>query len=373
MDTALRLPRHGLPSPPAWAVALLAFGLVSFAGTERDARAPEPSAMPAPLPRRLSETGLYAGGRVGEIEPKNLEFSPQYPLWTDGATKRRWLRVPDGRSIDATDPDRWQLPVGTKLWKELGFGRRIETRFIERLPDGSFRFATYVWNEAGTDAELAPATGVPGVVPTTNGARHDVPGEADCRACHEGRPNRVLGLSALQLSSDRDPNAPHADPAGAATVTLEELVARGVVRGLPLELLRRPPRIAAETPAERAALGYLYGNCSGCHNADGPLAALALDLDQSAVPPARGARSERVHATAVGRASRFTPPGAADALRIAPGEPDRSTLLYRMKARDAVSQMPPLGTHVVDAAGVELLTRFISELPTGTAQNGNDP
>jgi len=32
----------------------------------------------------------------------------------------------------------------------------------------------------------------------------------DCRACHEGRTTPVLGFSALQLSPDRDPNAPHA-------------------------------------------------------------------------------------------------------------------------------------------------------------------
>ena len=35
--------------------------------------------------------------------------------------------------------------------------------------------------------------------------------ESDCRACHEGAAVPVLGFSALQLSSDRDPLAPHAD------------------------------------------------------------------------------------------------------------------------------------------------------------------
>ncbi len=32
-------------------------------------------------PQRLCETGLYAGGEPGQINPANRAFSPQYPLW----------------------------------------------------------------------------------------------------------------------------------------------------------------------------------------------------------------------------------------------------------------------------------------------------
>jgi hypothetical protein len=349
-------------------------GLAWLAGGAREGTVSAARAEAAPLPKRLSDTGLYLPGHVGEVDPRNLEFSPQYPLWSDGAVKRRWVRVPDGRHVDATDPDRWDFPAGTRFWKEFAFGRRVETRFIERLPDRSFRYATYVWNEAGTDAELAPASGVPGLVPTTNGAQHDVPAEIDCRACHEGRPNRILGFSALQLSSDRDPNAPHAERGGAGALTLEALVQRGVVRGLPLELVRRPPRIVADTATERAALGYLYGNCSGCHNAGGPLASLDLDFDQSVVRLAAGVDgSERVHATAVGHASRFSPPGTADAVRLAPGRPEESTVLFRMRARDALSQMPPLGTRVADADAVALVSRFVSEIRIGNHHKETPP
>ena len=40
-------------------------------------------------PRRLSETGLYAQGKVGIVDQRNRQFSPQYPLWSDGAVKTR--------------------------------------------------------------------------------------------------------------------------------------------------------------------------------------------------------------------------------------------------------------------------------------------
>lgn len=292
--------------------------------------APRPA---EPLPRLLSQTGLDAHA---------LEFSPQYPLWTDGAAKRRWLKLPPGTAIDASNPDRWELPAGAKLWKQFDFGGRpVETRFIERLPDGSWRFAAYVWNEAGTDAELAPAGGLTGVAATSPTTRHDVPGTEDCRACHEGRPNRVLGLGALQL-------APH----------LDELARAGVIEGLPAELRSSPPRIAAANDDERAALGYLFGNCAHCHNADGPLASVGLDFDQPVA--ARGAAAERTHA--VDAPSRFRFPRGEATARIARGAPELSITLLRMRSRDPLTQMPPLGTHLVDPEGVRLVSRWISQL-----------
>src|SRR5262245_45691543 len=88
---------------------------------------PSPAAAPAlPLPARLSETGLYLHGTVGAVDPGNLAYAPQYPLWTDGASKQRWLQLPEGTHIDASAPDHWQFPQGTRFWKEFSFGTRTE-------------------------------------------------------------------------------------------------------------------------------------------------------------------------------------------------------------------------------------------------------
>ena len=84
-------------------------------------------------PARLIDTGLYAAGHPGEIDPRNRPFAPQYPLWTDGATKRRWVYLPPGAPIDARDAAEWQFPAGTRFWKEFSFnGRKVETRMIWR-------------------------------------------------------------------------------------------------------------------------------------------------------------------------------------------------------------------------------------------------
>lgn len=170
----------------------------------------------APLPRHLRDTGLYAPAG-GEIAADVRAFTPQYALWSDGAEKRRWIRLPPGRRIDARDPDRWVFPVGTRLWKEFSLGRRVETRMLERTASG-WRFATYVWTDDGTDAVLAPPEGLRAGVEVPGGGRWTIPGTGDCKACHEGQADPVLGFTALQLSSDRDPGALHASTAPPANL-----------------------------------------------------------------------------------------------------------------------------------------------------------
>src|SRR6476659_1959473 len=110
-----------------WAAAAI---LVVVAAARISGAGPTAGA-PPPAPGLLSQTGLFAGGTT--VDPRNRPYSPQYPLWTDGAVKARWIRLPDGAAIDARDEDQWRFPVGTKFWKEFSFGgRRVETRFLWR-------------------------------------------------------------------------------------------------------------------------------------------------------------------------------------------------------------------------------------------------
>jgi len=309
------------------------------------------------LPEHLRDTGLYVAGSVANDV---LPFSPQYPLWSDGAAKRRWIWLPPGTQIDASSPDAWEFPRGTKLWKEFAHGSALETRYIERGSDGNWRFGSYVWTADGKDAVLAPVEGIRELAATNApGARYTIPSEGDCRACHEGAPVPVLGFSALQLSPDRDPLAPHADRQTGA-VDLRSLAARDLIRNLPPDLLARPPRIAGN-PTERAALGYLHGNCGNCHNQEGPLAVLDMTLAQRVAAPTASAA---VLSSLVGVESQYRPPGvpAAEA-RIAPGHLDSSVLALRMNSRDPLQQMPPLGSAAVDAEAIALLKRWIEGLP----------
>jgi mono/diheme cytochrome c family protein len=312
------------------------------------------------LPHSLRQTGLYADARGITLHPDVLAFSPQYPLWSDGADKQRWIRLPAGTSIDATNPDAWVFPVGTRLWKSFSHGGRpVETRLIERLADGSWRYATYVWKADGSDAELASARGIAALpVASAPGGRYAVPGRGDCVACHAGATVPALGFTALQLSPARDANAVHGRPKSAAEVDLPALVERGLLRGLPARLIAEPPRIAAASTSERAALGYLHANCANCHHANAGRVPVRLNLMQRAADPA--ASAAEVLRSMVEAPSRYQPPRQADARVVVAGDAAASVLMQRLSSREARMQMPPLGTQISDPDGLALLAHWIN-------------
>ena len=126
-----------------------------------------------------------------------------------------------------------------------------------------------------------------------------------------------------------------------------------------------PPRIAARTQVERAAVGYLHGNCGHCHSADAKLGNVGLFLRYAPGSPVAPAI-----ATTVGQAIKDPAPGQGPdtVLRIDPGHPERSGLAQRMASRWAAAQMPPLGTELVDADALDLVRRWISELEASQAK-----
>jgi hypothetical protein len=348
-----------LPAPVAIAACALAVALAS-------ASAPavvllESATDPAaPLPQHLRDTGLpdddAAKAREGIVA-----FAPQYPLWSDGATKRRWIRLPAGTSIDASQPDAWEFPRGTRLWKEFSQGRRAETRFIERLADGTWRFTAYAWNAEGTDALLVREDGATIDVPGAPGGRYAIPSRSDCLACHEGSSVPVLGFSALQLSPDRDPLSPHAERASDDHADLRTLVERGMVRNLPRAIVDAPPRIAAADPIARAALGYLHANCGHCHNAGGALTGVDMVMAQRVDDPA--ASVSRTLKSLVDRGSRFRSRDTGAVKRLVPGHAEASLISVRMKTTNPMARMPPVGVDVVDVEGAALVDRWIQLTP----------
>jgi len=253
----------------------------------------------AALPERLSETGLDG--------PGVRAFEPRFALWSDGAAKRRWIALPAGTAIDASRPDAWRFPAGTRLWKEFSVdGRPVETRHFVLGEDGRWAYASYVWT--GDDAVRAPARGQTITLP--GGKAYAVPSTGDCIACHGGARSPVLGFAALQLG-----------PAVPA------LMREGLLKGAPAAWAMQAPDFIAASPAERAARGYLHGNCAHCHFDGGVPVPLRLALD-------------------VGQ-----PPAPV---------PDAAKVLKRAGTRNPYQQMPPLGTREVDALGLALLARHFN-------------
>lgn len=307
-------------------------------------------------PARLSGTGLYAAD--GSISAANRPFSPQYPLWSDGASKARWIYLPPGSAIDTTDQADWEFPVGTRFWKEFTFnGRKVETRFIWRAAPDRWIFATYAWNEEQTDAVLAPADGIPGAAELPDGKRHDIPGYIDCQACHGTKRPGPLGFNALQLSTDRDPNAIHGEPLRPGMITVATLVQEGRLSPSRPELVATPPRIRTSSPRTRAVLGYLAANCGTCHHPAGETSFTGPSLKHSDI-----ADGDDVVARMLQYATSWQVPGQPEGASrmLNPTAPDASAVLARMRSRRPSSQMPPLATQLRDEKAIAAIETWLA-------------
>jgi hypothetical protein len=305
-------------------------------------------------PSRLIDTGLCIDAACTQLAADVKTYVPRWTLWTDGATKQRWIRLPPGTKIDNTDPNHWQFPVGTKLWKAFSLnGVRVETRYMVRLGSGEndWFMASYAWNAAQTDAVVLPSGR-----DNANGTSHHIPSMEECVDCHARIHGHVLGFSALALD--------YPGPVGA--LDLDDIAALGWLgTALPGTASPRYPlpagRNAQETANAAEAVGYLHINCGHCHNPQSPVYAgtqvqFRLTTGQLASWPATV-----VYTSTVGVASQQVIDGASVVVKAQ--DPDGSVVIKRMTNPNEGIHMPALGSVVVDPTAQTRLRAWINSLP----------
>ncbi|MCO4762601.1 MAG: hypothetical protein KC502_13905 [Myxococcales bacterium] len=287
------------------------------------------------LPTHLSQTGLYEDIAAGLVSKQAVEFTPQFPLWTDAAKKRRWLLLPANAKVDTQNPADWQFPVGTKLFKEfVRDGVRVETRLTLRTESG-WTGVAYVWDEDGSDAEAQMAA-----KNNVLGTAHDVPSAKQCLACHGGRRNFTLGFSATQLPLDKR----------------VKLFSDG--------LLSHEPKLEIKLdPVVKEGLGFLHANCAHCHHAGRNAQPQSTTCFDPALPA-----DEDFDFTLPANLSDALQSPAFKTGRGVLGTPGDSTVINRMKVRNqdlGRPSMPPLGTEVVDGEGVAKVEALLKSLANG--------
>jgi hypothetical protein len=209
-------------------------------------------------------------------------------------------------------------------------GKRVETRLIMRTGEGpdDYWMGAFVWDDDDSDARF-----VPDGEADVRGTAHDVPTVKNCFPCHNGEPGRLLGFSAVQQP------------------------------GVELALLSDPPLhtfVTPGNPTAAAALGYLHANCAHCHNPEGT-ARPDTDMDARLRFGDLRVVDTNTFITTVGVPMQYFEDSKLT-LRITPGNPAESGVVFRMMERGPKTQMPPLASELVDDDGVETVSAWIGSL-----------
>jgi hypothetical protein len=302
------------------------------------------------LPQTLECTGLYADVASKKLSNGAVPYAPAFALWSDGATKQRWIFVPEGKTIDNSQPNDWQFPVGTRVWKEFSVvGKRVETRIFQKVRSDRWLYGTYVW-----DAEEASAAFSFGGDIEVDGEVYHVPTQDECADCHDGAVDSLLGFEAVSLGLP-----------GAEVLTLERLAKYGW-------LSVQPERVQLSvgddgTGLAAQVLPLLHINCgTSCHNksanATANLTSQNLRLDATQLDGREPDDSWSILRTTLGQEAEGAQWGGAT--RIAPGDPDGSLAFQLMSVRTGGNgQMPPIASRIVDHDAVELIRAWILLLP----------
>ena len=326
----------------------------------------------ADFPRRLSQTGLFASTADQTPATGVLPYEINAPAWADHTQSQRWLAIPDRRHIATDGAGNWQFPDGSVLVKTIqlptdnGAARRLETQILHR-EENSWRPYTYVWNDAGTDAQLAPAGGLDLTLPPdpTRPApsRWRIHGRSACLLCHNPwveAKTTVFGVqSASPLAVDTRQWNRAVQVAGKPVSQLQHLYDQGWLEtGAPSD---RPPALPLVNPVDeqqsldRRVRSYLHVNCAHCHqfNAGG-----AANIALSHQVPLNNTGTLKTRPTQ----GTF---GITGARIIAPGDPLGSVLYYRVSKLGG-GRMPRLGSDHVDLAAADMIHDWIAGLNPNT-------
>ena len=316
----------------------------------------------ASFPKKLSETGVFTSLVDLQPAPGVVPYSVVAQRWMDGAQAQRWIAIPDQNQATLTTSAQGSMfPTGTVLVKQIdlkpngnGATKRLETQILH-FENGVWQPYSYLWDEAGQDADLVDPTGGAKTIPSL-----DLDGHADtrtwrvnavneCKLCHNAASNYVLGFVPQQLASTLT------DTHGRQSDQLTRLVAQGVISATSDTQFAASSRLVDPHDSKQSlddrARSYLHANCSMCHQPRGN-AIVSFYLRREM--PFDQLKTDK--GTIIGTF------GMNHAKVIAGGDPYRSILLYRM-AKLGYGRMPYIGSQVVDGAGVALISEWIRSLP----------
>ncbi|MFT3693490.1 MAG: SO2930 family diheme c-type cytochrome [Kofleriaceae bacterium] len=304
-----------------------------------------------PMCDRLSDYGFFADIATQTPAPGVTPYELDTPLFSDYATKQRFIYLPTGSQMQWSDDDAFDLPYGAALIKTFSYAKKLETRVLIHgsATSDDWHGASYIYNGEDGDAVLASAGGVISTsVDTTVGPEQNdyvVPNENQCKNCHAEHDDIVTPLG---------PKARHIN----VHDQLQAFVANDLLAGAP-DPSTWPKDPVATDPGtgtlDARARAFLDINCGHCHNPTGQARTSGLYLDAFETDQAKFGVCKPPVAT--GRGS------GGLAYDIVPGQPDASIMIYRVSSTEPSIKMPEVGRNLVYSEGLQLLRDWISAMP----------
>lgn len=317
-----------------------------------------------PFPDRLSQWKLFVG-KPSELTPNAgvVPYDLNTPLFTDYATKRRFVWMPAGAAAAYKPEDTFEFPKGAILSKTFSYPdaalegreRLIETRLLVNTNAGWVALP-YVWNTAQTDAVLDVNPDAVTVNTTKPGGgvlsiHYIVPNANQCRGCHDqNKATQPIGPKARHLNRDLEYS-------GGRMNQLAYWARVGYLKGAP-----EPPAAPRQAVWDDAKTGslesraraYLEVNCAHCHNPAGAANTTGLYLSDLQNDSMRIGFCKTPVATGS---------GSGDLLFDAvPGHPEQSILAHRLGSDEPKVMMPEIGRTIVHREGLALVNEWLRSL-----------
>jgi uncharacterized repeat protein (TIGR03806 family) len=296
-----------------------------------------------PFPQKLSTWNLYSETRNG-LKPNNrvLPYSLRTPLFSDYASKYRFVWMPQGTSAEYRDDTVFEFPVGTILSKSFAFPsgsseRLVETRLLVKTNTGWVALP-YIWNDSQTEATLQL---VPDPVPVkwsdengTHDFTYQIPNVNECKECHDNNKTLLpIGTKARNLGKEQ---VAHWAEVG---------YLKGVKAGFTEVAVWNKPETGS---LEERALAYLDNNCAHCHQPGGTAGYTGVDFRYGHFQP-----GYCKHPNSAGNMHDLQ-------FDIVPGDPEKSILIYRLSSTAPKVMMPQIGRAIVHPQGVALVRDWIA-------------
>lgn len=347
-----------------------------------------PATFTGSLPPLLSGTGAFSDTPNRVPATGLIPYTPNTPLWSDGAVKSRYLAVPNkaglntpAEQIHFVPTNTWTFPAGTVFVKNFDLVvnqtnanvpvRRLETRLLVRDINGVVYGVTYKWRPDNSDADLL-TTSSNEVIQVTNAAGVTAqtwyyPSPADCLTCHTPVDNYVLGVNTRQLNGNQTYPTTGVTDNQLRTLNRIGLFNPALNEADITNFAKLFSLTNVNASLEDRARSYLEANCVQCHQPGG--SGITFDARYDTALPQQ-------HLTNYPATFSL---GYDNACIIKAKDVWRSMIWQRMNNTNPVTQMPPLARNLVDTNALAVLTAWIDSLdgiptlaPPQIAPNGGN-